>query len=375
MQDVGIQIAALDNTLHVGFAEIINELHFIQNILVETLSHPVMVEAQDLYQIGVRLLRRGLLEDAKRKLLEARDRDPSAFAVYVALGATYVELGKANKALRNFMLAERNSETIAQEGYALLLQGRLELASGNTSAARERFRSATRTDARRAVFWYALAQCEAKSGKADACKTALDRAISLDRRCYSEALMDPFFEGVREEVRGYCRGLAREKYRIASAKIKWFNDALGELGKSNLRWFVPDSFGAIKSKAAEMVSQLHPEKFFVSLDVIAEAAKLYDECRALQRQAKERRESHEKWIKNRISDARASRFGCFGCGYAIVLLSLVVSAVSGTFKEDLPINVILVLVALLVSIIPLLYDFVRAHRWNSKAFIEQWFRK
>jgi hypothetical protein len=71
-------VAALHNTLHIGFSEVIRELHLMYNLMAEVLPHPVVTEARDLYQIGVRMLRRGFHQEAERKLLEAKDRDPYA---------------------------------------------------------------------------------------------------------------------------------------------------------------------------------------------------------------------------------------------------------------------------------------------------------
>lgn len=278
-------IAALQGLLFIGFVEIerlSKELEKIYHLLSAYLPHPVRTEAQDLYKIGVTMLRRGFHEEAERKLLEAKDKDPSSFAIYVALGQVCVETERDEEALRYFELAERNADEPKQRAFAFLLQGRclMTMKRYDYMEAQYRLAQGVKLTPQTGLMWYALAQGAGVAGNSEKCIDALQEAIRLDARNYVRALLDPFMDPVSTEIQGFCAQLSQETYNLAVKEVERVENELKELKKLKAitisyknqtkefqyapAWFLPISCSTLEQAVSSIKSILRPTRYLPS---------------------------------------------------------------------------------------------------------------
>lgn len=289
-------IAALQGLLFIGFVEIerlSKELEKIYHLLSAYLPHPVRTEAQDLYKIGVTMLRRGFHEEAERKLLEAKDKDPSSFAIYVALGQVCVETERDEEALRYFELAERNADEPKQRAFAFLLQGRclMTMKRYDYMEAQYRLAQGVKLTPQTGLMWYALAQGAGVAGNSEKCIDALQEAIRLDARNYVRALLDPFMDPVSTEIQGFCTQLSQETYNLAVKEVERVENELKELKKLRAItishknrtkefqyayvWFLPVSCSTLGQALSFIKSFLSPTRYlpsriFLELNIYSE---------------------------------------------------------------------------------------------------------
>lgn len=277
-------IAALQGLLFIGFVEIeklSKELEKIYHLLSAYLPHPVRTEAQDLYKIGVTMLRRGFHEEAERKLLEAKGKDPSSFAIYVALGQVCVETERDSKALEYFELAERNADEPKQRAFALLLQGRclMTMGSYDYEEAQDRLTKGVKLTPETGLMWYALAQGAGVAGNSERCLRALQESIKLDACNYVRALLDPFMDPVSTEIQEFCAQLSLETYNLAAKEVKRLENGLKELKKLRViifhkyrtkefqyaqAWFLPSSCSTLAQAVSSIKPLLSPTKYLPS---------------------------------------------------------------------------------------------------------------
>jgi tetratricopeptide (TPR) repeat protein len=360
-------IASLHDSLNIGFSEVIRQLDAIYNLMAEVLPHPVVTEASDLYQIGVKMLRRGFHQEAERKLLEARDRDPSAFAVYTALGETYMEMERGANALNYFELAERNAVTADQRGYACLLQGRFLMKEEDYSGARRRFLRATAASPERAVVWYALAQCEGAAGQEAATKEALTRAIRLDANNFSRAIIDPYMTSVRSTVEVLCHELCREAYERATKAIAEVEAQIHALEKSDLSWYVPRSFMVFAQSAKEFRNSVHPERFLPCLKGPALGAALLQKIQTTVFAAQSNKADH---MRDNSTEAKDT----FGLGIGLGLLGGMVGCVVGGLSKGYTAGQGFTAGFMILVLTVLVFAGLKGRERRSRQFIEHKFK-
>lgn len=286
LDDLTDSVSTLSFTLMAGFSAMHRQLAETHELLRETLPHPVVTEARDLYEIGCRLLGRGLHSDAERILTQARERDPSSFSVHMALAQTCLELGQEAKAADHFDLANRNAANPSQVAYALLLNARLLMSLDQHERAHELLAAALLATPASALVHYARAQCYGAAGDGALCVSALALAVERDPRLLPSALVDPFLTSVRGDVLHYIDGVERRSYDEAAAALASVEREFESLEEQHLTWYVPASTAQAGAEAEQIRDLLRPHRYLMCLESDLRAGKLSGRLDGLRSSAK-----------------------------------------------------------------------------------------
>jgi tetratricopeptide (TPR) repeat protein len=291
----------LTDFLHYSFYNLLSEMHLLSDLI----RHPKTIEAQNLFEIGSTCLKRGfaeprMIDEAIRKLDEARNIDPSHFNTYIALGYAYVEKGNYEKATDSFHFAFINGDNNTQKSHALFLKARSLHSQGLLPEAIANFRQALSLKNANPEAHYYLAVSLADNREAPASMAELDAAISQYNILFVRAERDGQFGQVRNERDRLLAELLSRKRAEAEKCYDDIDKNICKIEDDGGREFVIGELKFIREKVQEVNINADRKSYLGICRVIETYRKIAEYIQNMNWLISNRRESLNRAVKDRL---------------------------------------------------------------------------
>jgi tetratricopeptide (TPR) repeat protein len=194
--------------------------------ILEALLTSLDVTSRQYYTQGVRCYESSEYDLAKERFNRALDANRTNYFAYQYLGFIAVNANDSQAAINNFNLARKFAENDFYRALAHSHLSRSLTAIHNEPEALEHARAAAEAAPKRARFWYELAVCYVRLGRAEHASKSLRSAIEADWNYWSISTADSSLDPIRATVDALLDTMRDEQRATTRRALNGLREAL-----------------------------------------------------------------------------------------------------------------------------------------------------